>query len=843
MIAATSATGHPHAPQLPSGYLPRPRLLQALLPGEFHLRLLRAPAGSGKSCILRGCANLCPPDTKLHWIELRGQPTKPEAFLSLLAASLDIEQADLHFIQAHLAQQQTPLWLMLDDLPHQADAPFDSLFNRLLQTSSPHVSWWVSSRRRPGLHLERLLLEGELLELGAAELALDASELKSVLVQHAGEWSPTAVVDLLKQTHGWYAGVRLHLFACKAGALFDDKDHRYLIQSYLERELLDLLSPEYRQALCALACLPSCDAALCEHLTEVPNGAHLLYQLYEQGAFIEPLIGSEGRYRVHPAVAGVLASWLTENARKALYRRACQYFFAEQQIREAIEYALLAEQPEVAASMLEGFTQDRLLEGRGLALVIALRNELPAELMISTPRLSILNSWALLLSGRLEEAERCIGRLQRFLPQPTAQRQRELLAQWQALAGQIAYCRGNTSAHRQLVVDALAFLPERAWAQRLMISASIIELAQVDGCKDDARLLSRNAIKSARARGSRILEGYLTLQHVQLLEMRGELQRAEAILSRLEVELGGEPSPLRGRVQLRRANIFSYQGRSVEATNGFQSGLQECLDCEDPAAIWGYLGLAELDSNGDLPTAFLRLTETERVMECRQITEPLYLTLLAMSRARLWLKQGHHERAGRALAMCLQGYQGSSVHRPFYGAPELAQRLDLLRARTSLVSGQDVAARLMDLLQRAQTRGQRLLECEILFGLAESHQSRGRLRQARAALLDGLGLARKLGVAGIELRCFPANMASAAWTSEIDHEEADHANLVKAPLSRREASVLQLIAMGLTNQNIAERLHISLHTVKSHAQKINVKLGVSRRTQAIVRAKAIGIVS
>jgi ATP/maltotriose-dependent transcriptional regulator MalT len=58
-------------------------------------------------------------------------------------------------------------------------------------------------------------------------------------------------------------------------------------------------------------------------------------------------------------------------------------------------------------------------------------------------------------------------------------------------------------------------------------------------------------------------------------------------------------------------------------------------------------------------------------------------------------------------------------------------------------------------------------------------------------------------------------------------------------LSNRELTVLRLIAQGCSNQEIAEQLFISLHTVKTHARRINTKLGVARRTQAVARAKAL----
>jgi LuxR family maltose regulon positive regulatory protein len=61
------------------------------------------------------------------------------------------------------------------------------------------------------------------------------------------------------------------------------------------------------------------------------------------------------------------------------------------------------------------------------------------------------------------------------------------------------------------------------------------------------------------------------------------------------------------------------------------------------------------------------------------------------------------------------------------------------------------------------------------------------------------------------------------------------------PLSERELEVLQLIAEGLTNPEIAARLYLSLNTVKVHTRNIYGKLGVSNRTQAVARARALGI--
>jgi LuxR family maltose regulon positive regulatory protein len=64
---------------------------------------------------------------------------------------------------------------------------------------------------------------------------------------------------------------------------------------------------------------------------------------------------------------------------------------------------------------------------------------------------------------------------------------------------------------------------------------------------------------------------------------------------------------------------------------------------------------------------------------------------------------------------------------------------------------------------------------------------------------------------------------------------------LEEPLSERELEVLQLIAQGLSNREISERLFLALDTVKGHNQKIFGKLQVQRRTEAVARARELGL--
>ncbi|WP_394558255.1 LuxR C-terminal-related transcriptional regulator [Aquipseudomonas alcaligenes] len=832
---------HGDLPRLPPGHLPRPRLRDALLQADCCLRLLCAPAGSGKSVLLGECLRQAPAGTRVVHLDLRGHPIGVEAFLDRLGAALGLIDADEEAIDRHLHGHSQALWLVLDDYPRMPAEELDELLNTLVLDSPPQVSWWIASRRRPQLQLARLLLDGDLFELGPHELAFSECELAELLPRVGHVWPRGQVLDLLRQTRGWCAGLRLRLLGLKPGQTLPADGNAGLLLDYLKHEVLDDLPSDWQLGLFTLAQFPSFDSELCEQLLGVGEGATLLQRLREGGLFIEAL-SQDGRLLcVCPEVAAILAEQLPSSMTKALFRKACQWYISREQVRPALEYALKAGQLDVAASLMQRYTEDRLLRGRGLALLLEWRRELPAELLTSTLRLTLLNAWALLLTGRLDESQTYIDALERGLPQPDARRQRELIAQIKALRGKLAFHSGDAEASRDLIAEAIAELPARAWSQRLLSQLLQVEQAMIEGNFDQAQTLNRITIKQAREHGSLAIESLMALEHAKLLEIRGELLRAETLLSRLYTELteawGNEPSPMRARAQLLRAGLLLQRGCYRDAEGAFVSGVQEAKSCADPAAVWGHLGLAELRAlQGDLPAAFERIADAERLMQYDHISVPLYQGLILLTKARLWLSQGRHAQAEKALTGLLQ--QGTQL--PPFGAPELNTRLQLAFLQSQLPGEQQVAV--LESLQamrcQALQEGRRPLACEIGFSLAEGLHATNKQAQAKQALLDALALARQVGLASVERAFALRNPAMMRWA--VESGGADD-NSPAELLSRRELDVLKLIAQGFSNQQIAESLFISLHTVKTHAQRINFKLGVERRTQAVARAKELGL--
>lgn len=461
-------------PRLPPAVVPRPALSQRLLASEARLRLLCAPAGFGKSVLLGQCARLTPAGIRRVWLDLGGRRLNPALLLARLAAVLQCAAPDGEAEDALLAllhEQGGRLWIFLDDYPRQPDAELDACLERLFAAAPAQAAWWVASRRAPAWNLPRLLLQGDLLELQGEDLALDEEGLAALLAALQLELADDCRRALLQHSEGWLAAIRLLLLDADEAALRQRLQAGCaLLRDYVEREVLGSLDAELRADFCALALLPRFSAALCTHLLEGRGGellGELLGELQRRQLFIRALDSSGTWFRLWRPLAQVLRGLLGAAPQAPVHLRACQWFARHGDIREAVEHALHAGQVEVAVNYLQRFSQEQLLQGQSVAQFLQWREELPAWLFASSPRLIVLQAWALILCARFDEAGECMQTLAHFLPQPDARRQRKLLAHWQTLAGVLARQCGRRDA-RQHCLEALQGLDEGAWSQRVL---------------------------------------------------------------------------------------------------------------------------------------------------------------------------------------------------------------------------------------------------------------------------------------------------------------------------------------------------------------------------------------
>ena len=840
-----------HWPRLSPQHLTRSRLTAPLLASSARVKLLCAPAGSGKSALLGECLRQAPQGCLVGWLPLAGEAQTPADFCALLATVLGLDQADETGVLSQLAQRQTPCWIVLDDYCRVPAAALDHCLDRLLAVSSPAVTWWISGRRRPQCNWPRLLLSGELLERYGPALAFNLTEIEQLLAHEPAVWPSGAAAAIFAQSAGWCVGVRVALLSpgdwCVSedfSALHLNRQHRSTtLIDYLEHELFAGLAPELAEAWRVLAHLPRFNPGLCEHLFGAGEGGQWLKALQDMGSFIEPCEHDTDWLQIFPPLAQCLhdEAW---PARRSWHRRACQWFSVERDWQSAIEHALQAEQYEIAVSLLQNFDFSYLLQGQNVALLLDLHERF-ADLMLGTPHLISLTSSALVYAGRFDQACACLEHLARFSPQPSATQQRELIALWQAQQGWLQHLWGKAELAVGHLQDACRDLSQSMWQVRVMCLSGLTQQALLNGQFDQALAHNRTALCLARGEGSLLLEALLELDHAQLLEQRGALQRSESTLEKMHDLLlarHAPAGPLLGRIALRRGRLALRQGQDQQAKLHYRSGLEQCLRSKDKLALFGFLGLATLDANqGDYARAFVWLRDAERVMQQNHIPEYFWRGVLLQVSSHFWLQQGRAGLVQEALARVLRHLQRHPAKHAPPATLELIPSIEylLVLAEVYLHQAEQPLQRLHILQQKAHQDGMHSLETELYLAMAEVAFLQADVQTAHASLAEGLTL---IGRFNLQQPLRELRLRQPTLLRELGVED-DLIAAADNPLSQRELEVLKLIAHGSSNLQIAEQLFISLHTVKTHARRIHSKLGVERRTQAVAKAKALGLMA
>jgi ATP/maltotriose-dependent transcriptional regulator MalT len=232
-------------------------------------------------------------------------------------------------------------------------------------------------------------------------------------------------------------------------------------------------------------------------------------------------------------------------------------------------------------------------------------------------------------------------------------------------------------------------------------------------------------------------------------------------------------------------------------------------------------------------------------MQQRQIPDTVYRGVVLQVSSQFWLQQGRPQLVQEALGRLLRHYRGPSALQAPPATFELIIRIEYLLAcaHTQLNPDENCLPTIERLLNQAQARGMLTAETELLLAFAQLAESNGDPEAAQQAFQRAGMLVERCQLQHA-MREWELRRGSLATVSakQFPARQCDNPDLASG-LSRREREVLMLIAQGASNQQVAEQLFISLHTVKTHARRINGKLGVERRTQAVAKAKLMGILA
>lgn len=850
------------APAMPAHTLVRERLLNRLeQAGHRRLILLLAPAGSGKTLLLSQWQH----SQRLPccWLDLSLMEDNPAALLSGILSSLAslpdiapvlreqllsalpcafLPNASLDNMEQLLSQRLSSLYgaikthshLILDAVENISHPQSLKLLDLLLMALPEHVSLVIASRTLPPLNISKLQLSEQLLFLQRQELAFTADEIRQLFSQLNKNIHLPWVAELWQQTLGWPAIIRL---VSQTGDFS-------LVRPYLQQQVLASLPKKDWQLLRHMSKLESSSSSLLTALINAPVTENTLDHLKTAGLLLEvDNQDHEPWYSLHPQLQTLLNH--PDPIDATFYYRAAELLAARKHHFAAAEQAYKAGQPELLAQEMEQL-RDHLLQSLEPAPFLLWKASLPTPLLERSPELLLISCQALILAGQTDTALQYLHNTQQQ-DTPYAR-----LLHCQILAAQ-----GKTGAALQQILALYPQLNNLSTGIRVTALMLITRIQISRNQLKAARGFNREALMLAHKAFNIELEQLLLYDQVCIEMGKGHLQLAAHLLT----EALRRPSTglvPRGRLLLLKGYLDWCQGNIRQAQRLLEEGISLLRPTGDQHLISGFLVLSlAARTEGDMTAAFDWLGEAERSLHVHHPASASWQPLVTALKASLWLDQGKLDLALTWLQQLAdQGFQQPLVQLPLQG-----QLLQLLYARALLSHRRYTQALTLlnnelDKTQEYPVSGLFILVHKAL-ALKHSRQTSAALECLRQALLlaqqenfqmpflsadtslkELLQQLKELLLPGSEALSFTQQLMEQVQ----QHKNRKTLNDPTRPLeklSSREEQVLQLVAEGLPNKEIAERLFISLHTVKTHLRHLLRKLDAKSRTQAVTRAREL----
>lgn len=848
---------------------------------QSALTLISAPAGFGKTTVLaswlerdpsepRSVAFVSLDESDAHggtfWLYVvtalqSAVPGVGAGILPMLAAGQPASRTLLTAVLNDIEAQSIEIDLVLDDY-HLADSiEVAEGMTFLLEHRPPNLHVVISTRADPDLPLARLRARGELVEIRVRDLRFTATETATYLAD-VGRLSvtPTDVAALESRTEGWAAALQLASLSMQGRGDIDAfvagfaGTDRYVVD-YLADEVLSRQSDDVRDFLERTAILDVLSGDLCDAVLERSGSRAMLESLERANLFLVPLDDHRTWYRYHQLFADVLRSRLHDerpDVIPGLHLRASRWYEASEDPVTAVRHALAAGDAERAADLVEAATPE-LRRHRQEATLRRWIEDVPDAIVQRRPVLAVTFIGALMSCNEFDDVARRLVQIEAQLP---------------AIRARLEPGSDSSPSHDGVVALDLAELARIPAAVELYWAGLALLSGDVAGTHLHARQAINLAIESDDVvpAGASGLSGLAHWASGELDQARESYRTCIAGLRRAD-----HLSDAIGCC-LTVAEIQIAQGHLRDAQSTYEDALRLAIDSSGSAlrgAADIHVGLAEVArERGDLETARAQLAAAAALGEGRGLPQYAYRSRAVASM--LLEDEGDLTGALDLIEQAQEVYLGdfSPNVRPLHA---MAARLDIRRGDLDSAKrwayDHDLSAS-QDLTY--------LREFEHVT-LAEAMLARGRQLADPSILADTDQLLQRLldaattggrGATVIEVLVLQSLTAQARGDERAAHEILDRAvkraepegqvralnaagrvpvvgeaSTLPDPLSARELEVLQLLATELDGPEIAQRLFVSLNTLRSHTKSIYTKLGVNSRRAAVRSGRERGLLN
>ncbi len=843
---------------------------------QHPVTLIVAPAGSGKTTLMLQFAAAAEPDEACVWIALDDDDNHPSRLLATLVRSLlplnlswdtdplalvaNVSDAGSEaravlagIVNALCTTTASRVSWLLDDLHRIGDRATVALLDALIERLPEHVSLLFGSRSEPALPLARLRAHGELGEIDAAQLRFDESTVSALAQQRWGsEPSPALVREALQRSQGWAVGVNLLLIAQAAkaqGALAapNSTAPRGLFE-FLAQEVLDELPGHLRRFAIDCAVLPELDPRRCRAVSQREDSRVLLDELLRRHLFLTVIEDSEPVLRFHDLFRDFLLEHLAlepASHRSDCYARAAA---VETVPERAIAHWLDAQHWTEAAELIAGHGLRLAGEGGYASLERWLRR-LPADIA-QQPRLALLMAECAWSRWDWEQvvrhAEPAAAGLANDEELPQRLRAQLLLAASLGALGRLQERADLTERCFESPLppsDAAQFHLQRAW--------SAFSLGDCDRIASHLAAMN-DRVAEHPAQYAPQLAPTLNCHFGGLPGVTEAYLRFAALCESVPRPAA---APWHSTPVVIAAWAALWQGRREGAARAFERAEQiqqrfgkvryVLLDAKHLQALMLAIDGDFERSRQGLETLLSDL-ESSDAQGLRRAWQRPYRSVLARI---CWMAMDREGLAQQAALL-----DGAPRDREW---PLVQGAIATVRGQAALLAGDLPAARaaLELALQHHAQHPAPAFYADPRIAMAQLHETRGDRARAwqvfepvlREILRDGTPgrlLLEPAAVVRRLLQLAPAGMTEAAYLlATLAHWQGDApaatahvlttpANGIAQKLSERERQVIELVALGLSNKQLARQLALSLHTVKRHLANILDKLGCDNRGQA-----------
>ncbi len=874
---------------------------------DTALTIVAAPAGYGKSTALcEWYLGIDPAVARAAWLTVDESDDDPILFANHLISAIDhgvpslrgALRASIDFkLDIDLRATATAIVnaiegtdrhvaLIIDDLHAVSSPDVLGLISALANSGSQRLHLVLSTRVQPAIRLARLRVLGELLEIGPQDLKFDRDESCRLLALGATHAIDDDVVDqVYAHTEGWVVGLKL------AALSFTESKRPSLspllpgadigVEAFLRDEVINHLPPGTMDFVLDAGVIGEFSAELCDMVLERTDSSVLIDELESLQMFISR-VGEAGWFRFHQLFSDAVAklSAISNPERKAeLHRRAAAWFEERGYPGRALRHAFQAGSPVDSAEMLSRVAHNLVQSGRDGTLRRH-ASELPQELLLDYPELQLERVYALTLTWQFSEANRILRDVRAALM--NANRTAKWIASGvdmdRILRKQI-YCEMQLAILKDEMVRAEALA--RQWLAMdggySFYDDAVSQTSLIYAQREQFNCQSIAAAGRAREIFVNNDNRWGTIWHDCIIgagySQIGQLDRARWIYEgafATALDVIGANNPATAIPALHLAELV-YELNDIDRAAAL---IDEFLPLSTKIGlvdqlVAGYqtkVRLAALDS----PQAALRvLDEGEEIAMTREFDR--LNAFLVADRIRILAAAGE---AAEVRRVALINNLATDIE-SFYPA----------KGQTTAAAARAFAAAQFALVENNLSGADALLRRWLRF-LGDNGCARFGIRfatlLAHVQIVMGdakaahrtLRFALQQGVRGGFIRSFvDANPAVKSQIEQmvfsgagVDNDLiAYHRKIVEAlsgkafvpaatvdleeiggqyeALSDRESEILLMISTGMMNSQIADEAGLTLGTVKWYLQQIYGKLGVNRRSEAVFKARQLGLIS